>query len=212
MNNQTSLEYRPRALNLKLAAGFSIIELIIAIAILAILVALATPSFTSIINSNRLTASGNEFLATLQYARIEAIRRNARVVVCPSNNADSASPSCSTSGTVSGWISFVDDGGTVAANARNGTLQAGERVLRVNAMPEGLELRASSNISASQRIIFRSDGLARGSAGALLEGTVSVCKQTTTPEENVREISIDSGSRMGVQKANGSGACPTPSN
>ncbi|MBP7370617.1 MAG: GspH/FimT family pseudopilin, partial [Arenimonas sp.] len=74
--------------------GFNLIELIVALSVLSILVTLSIPSFTSLFNSNRLTANANEMLSTIQLARMEAVRRNARVVVCRSDNPDVA-PVCS---------------------------------------------------------------------------------------------------------------------
>jgi type IV fimbrial biogenesis protein FimT len=204
---------RDNSVSLKLQLGFNMIELIIAIAILAILIALAAPTFTSIINSNRLAAVSNEFLGTVQGARIEAVRRNARVVVCKSTNADAAAPTCSAAaGNWSGWVAFVDDGGATPANARNGVLNAGETVLRADSVPDPMVLLASPAISATQTIVFRSDGLAHVADGSLLAGRVSACLATGSPAENVRLFAIGSGSRMSISKSNGSGACNAPTN
>jgi len=65
------------------ARGFSLVELMVTIAVLAILLAIGIPSFASLIASNRLTSATNELVAALQTARTEAIRRNVRVTVCP---------------------------------------------------------------------------------------------------------------------------------
>jgi type IV fimbrial biogenesis protein FimT len=191
--------------------GFSLIEILIAIAILAILIALAQPVLTSVINGGRLSGAGNELLATMQSARIEAIRRNARVVVCASNNADSSTPTCASgAGSRTGWISFVDDGGGAPANARNTAFNAGETLLRANAMTDNLQVLNSTNVAAAQAVVFRSDGLARASSGGLLNGSIAVCMLTTSPEQNVRVFQIGSGSRMSVSKASGSGNCNAP--
>src|SRR5687768_5278862 len=62
--------------------GFTLIELMITIGVLAVLVMLAIPSFTTVINNNRLAANANELIASLQLARTEAVRRNTRITVC----------------------------------------------------------------------------------------------------------------------------------
>lgn len=61
--------------------GFTLLELMITIAIVGILVGVAIPSFTSIITSNRLTAYANELVTTLNLARNEAVKRGISVTV-----------------------------------------------------------------------------------------------------------------------------------
>src|SRR3546814_11649357 len=74
--------------------GFTLIELLVAIAVMAIVLVAGVPGFQALVNGNRLAASSNEMIANLQTARMEAIRRNRRVVVCASANAN-AGPSAS---------------------------------------------------------------------------------------------------------------------
>src|SRR5690349_9752111 len=62
--------------------GFTLIELMVSIFVLGILTALAVPSFVGMMNRNRLASQSNELLAAVQYARIEAIRTNAKVTFC----------------------------------------------------------------------------------------------------------------------------------
>jgi type IV fimbrial biogenesis protein FimT len=61
--------------------GLTIIELIVTVAILGILVSLAAPSFNSFIAKRRIEGVMNEFVTDLQYARSEAVQRNANVRV-----------------------------------------------------------------------------------------------------------------------------------
>lgn len=86
-------------------SGFTLIELMVTVSVLAVLAGLAIPSFTRIINSNRIGSQANDMVATLQYARSEALRSNRRVTVCQSSNADT----CAAGGTH--WV--VRSGGVV---------------------------------------------------------------------------------------------------
>lgn len=56
--------------------GFTLIELIVAIAVAAILLTVAVPSLTNLIRNNRVTGQANELVAIINFARNEAIRRN----------------------------------------------------------------------------------------------------------------------------------------
>ena len=81
--------------------GFTLIELMVTITVLAILLAVAVPSFDGIRLSNRLTSYATDLLAGSQLARTEAIKRNAPVTMCVSANGTS----CATSGGwETGWI------------------------------------------------------------------------------------------------------------
>ena len=85
------------------AAGFTLMELMMTIAVLAILTTLAVPAFTQFIQNNRLAGQANEVVASLQFARTEALKRGSWAELC----ASSDQASCS--GTMGdGWIVQVD--------------------------------------------------------------------------------------------------------
>jgi type IV fimbrial biogenesis protein FimT len=87
--------------------GFTLIELIVTIAVAAILVTAGIPSFQQFVQNNRRTAQVDELVTALQIARSEAIRQNTNVGVCASDNPQLAAPTCGTNWN-KGWIVFVD--------------------------------------------------------------------------------------------------------
>ena len=97
--------------------GFTLIELMISIALLAILLGLAAPSYRSFITSNRLTAQANELVGDLTLARNEAASRSRKVQVCiaSSSSTDASNASCAGSGNdwSAGWIIWDPVAGTV---------------------------------------------------------------------------------------------------
>ncbi|MBD8871997.1 GspH/FimT family pseudopilin [Rhodanobacter sp. DHB23] len=89
---------------LRRARGFTIVELMITVAVAAILLIIAVPSFNNIINTNRLNTAVNAMVGALNSARMEAIKRNGSVQFCSnsasSNNgtvSDTLSTACGTS-------------------------------------------------------------------------------------------------------------------
>ncbi|WP_305804944.1 GspH/FimT family pseudopilin [Stenotrophomonas sp. YIM B06876] len=164
------------------------IELVVTVAVLAILVAMAVPSFTSLINSNRLTSQANDLVASLQLARSEAVRRNRSVTLCRTTNGTACAGAV---GKWDRWIAVVP------------TAAGAVEVLRDSSIKQPLQIT-----SAVDRITFRPDGLARDAGGALLVTSLNVCMATSTPAQNQRVLAVGSGSRMSITSASGAGACP----
>jgi type IV fimbrial biogenesis protein FimT len=110
--------------------GFSAVELLTVIALMAVLSAIAVPNMVSMLPRQRLGGSAREILSVLHYAKMSAIKENANVVV----NFNPGTRDCTV---------FVDDGeggGTPEDGLRTG----GERILKRYAMPPGVNLPAPS--------------------------------------------------------------------
>jgi type IV fimbrial biogenesis protein FimT len=85
--------------------GLTLIELLIVVAIASILLGIAAPSFSGIIQNSRMTGEFNTLAGHLNYARSEAIKRGRNVIVCKSHDG----MNCTTSGDwTEGWIVFPD--------------------------------------------------------------------------------------------------------
>jgi type IV fimbrial biogenesis protein FimT len=182
--------------------GLTLIELMMTIAIAAILLAVAAPSFQQAINANRLGSAANELASAINLARAEAVRQNRRAVLCRSADGSACD---GTSSLWRGWIVFVD-------TDADGVRDAGEPVIISGTFIEQLAVNSSANIAGvNERISFRADGTARGADNVtLLTGTLAVCLATSLPAENVRDLSLAFGSRTAVRRRNGGAACGTP--
>ncbi len=100
--------------------GFTILELMIGLAIIGITMAVAVPNFITLIQNNRISSNIHDFVSALQLAKAESAARVNPVTICKKNNAGSA---CVAGGDwQQGWIVFSDNNGS-------GSVDAGETVV-----------------------------------------------------------------------------------
>jgi type IV fimbrial biogenesis protein FimT len=138
------------------ALGFTLIEMLITIAIAAILMGIAIPSFRYITNANRIASELNGLLGDLQLARSEAIKEGRTITVCQSNDGFVCSNTTSWEG---GWIVFSDP-------TNVGVYDAGEVYIRKQRRFTGTDtFVASNNVSV---ITFNREGYAVGMANGTL--------------------------------------------
>jgi len=103
--------------------GFTLLELMLVVAIASVLLAIAVPAMGNFIRNSRITSAANDVMAGLHFTRSEAIKRRLPVTLCTSASAvTDLNPICAASPLLTGWIAFVDTN-------QSGQRDAGEVVL-----------------------------------------------------------------------------------
>jgi type IV fimbrial biogenesis protein FimT len=124
-------------------AGFTLLELMVVVAIVGVLMAVAIPAMGNFIRNGRITAAANDLMAALHFTRSEAIKRRQPVTLCTSanamqaNNQANANANCADSQFITGWIVFVDLN-------QDGVRDAGDTIL-LNHAPMNAEITAASS-------------------------------------------------------------------
>lgn len=143
--------HTPHTPCLLLSSGVTLLELLVTLAIIAILTTSVVPTLHTLVMSNRMNTQVNELLTAFQSARSQAIARQQHVVLCPS--ADQAS-CLNSSAWQTGWIMFAD------RNA-NKQFDQDESSLRVH-IAHNTDMTISGS-NGRQRIVLQPDGTAGGS-------------------------------------------------
>ena len=151
-------------------SGFTLVELMVTVAVMAILAAFAMPSMTALINNVRVSGQTEELVSSLQLARAEAIRRNARVTVCAGTGIV-----CSGSATWGNWTVFGRD--TTAAIATTDVIRntAASASVDVTGPATGIIYKPSGMIDTLQTLQVGHAGNDR-CISVLVSGVVTVSK------------------------------------
>lgn len=144
------------------AQGFTLVELMVTIAVVAILAAVAFPSFRSTMRSNQMATSTNELLAAISLARSEAIRNNGGGGVCASR----AGATCDGSWN-DGVMAYGDADGS-------GTFSDGDTVLRFSQGRRTLQINTA--VSPTSGIAFDRSGRRRAAADQVMTLTPDSCR------------------------------------
>jgi len=104
-------------------AGFTVIELMITVAIIAVLAVIAAPNLRDLILNARMTSIANNLMTDLAAARSEAVKRGSSTAICPTTKAAECSTApytncaCTNSAWNLGWVIFQDSNRDGAINA-----------------------------------------------------------------------------------------------
>lgn len=171
---------------LKKQSGFTLVELMVTIAIAGILMSIAIPNFQTFILNSRISAQANDFIAAIGMARSEAIKRGTRVSICKSATTHTTTPTCTTSGNwEQGWIIFTD-GNTV------GTKDGTDVIIQVRNPLTGTNTFIG-NTNVANYISYGPSGF------GTLPGTVSLCPPSPAAVVG-RDIVISNTGRARVEK------------
>lgn len=131
-------------------SAFTLIELMVTLAVVAILATIAVPNMRTIIQNNRIMTQANNLLSDVNLARSEAVKRAVNVVICTWNSTTTPTvPSCNGSGN---WST----GRVIWADTNNsGTLDAGELIRS----REGVVSMTLTPANAVDPVSFNSRGL-----------------------------------------------------
>lgn len=141
--------------------GITIVELIVTLAVVAILVTTGVPAFANFIKTNRLSESAFDLLGTINLARSEAVKRRTRVVLCRTANPKAATPSCGGSANTwtTGWLVF-------AAGDGNATYEAGTDTLLGVGVVNSVGLTVRTNSTSNNNLQYNPDGTTNESGTA----------------------------------------------
>lgn len=156
----------------KSSAGFTLVELMVSLAIGVIVLTLAIPSFSELITNNRLTSTINNLVADMNLARTEAIKRNSPVVMCRSGNPVSNSPVCCETNATgctsedwsSGWLVYAYGNNDVTERSFDSGL-GDELIKRESQLPGGIKIKTNS--IGNNWLIYGPTGAIREASAAL---------------------------------------------
>jgi type IV fimbrial biogenesis protein FimT len=188
--------------------GFTLVELMVTIAVLAIILSLAVPSFQQVVASSQLTAATNDLYTSLTQARSDATRQGLRITVCKSNAAHNNCDATAATNWSAGWITLADSTRTTA----NPSVDTGETVTYV-AQATIPAIVITGNGDSAKYVSFGADGKPRDMNGGFVSGRIRVCSNSSalTDTSRSRELTMNIAGRITITKGTSvASSCPAP--
>lgn len=169
---------------MKHSTGFTLVELMLTLTVVAILLAVAVPSYRSFVQSNRAASQANAVLRALTYTRSEAVKRAAVVTICQSGDQSSCGGGTSWEG---GWIVFSDVD-------QDGALDAGTDTL----------LRVGNGLSGGSTLTAGAGFVGYAASGAAMNTTQFTLTPADCQGDMRRLIAVTPSGQVTIQNA----SCP----
>lgn len=183
------------------AAGFTLLELMIGITVLAIGLGIAVPSFMDLIRQNRLTTQTNGLMGALAIARSEAVKRGTPVTVCPVAAANQDQCSGANNWAANGWLVISD----VRAPLGQVNAQADAEPSTNDSVLQRMPAASTQKINianALTSLTYRPDGTVDLPPGTVT--TFLLSPQTCKNPSGARRVEVIAAGRAGFTKV----ACP----
>lgn len=171
--------------------GFTLVELMVVLAVSAILIMVAAPNLTDMATSAKLNSESDRWIASAHLARSEAIKRNRLVTLCATTDGST----CATSGGAQVWASGWLIGHTVAGTW---TVLAQEA-----ATATGYRLEVASGTTPVYAVVFQPTGVDSTTATAV------ICRSKPSGNLQQRTIQLSTTGRTQLSKTPRTTACPT---
>ena len=172
--------------------GFTLIELMTAIALSAILLSMAVPALDSFTTNARQTGAINDFVSSMHIARNTAITTNARVTVCASSGGNW----CEAVTWEQGWIVFSDQNS-------NQAIDGNDRVIAASSGINRLSIQSGEFVRALQ---YRPNGRVINATATGSSGQFTVCDDRG--ENYAKVVIVDLSGRPRLSKARADGTLP----
>lgn len=172
--------------------GFTLVELMVAVALLGLLLSMAVPALDQFTTNARQTGAINDFVASMHMARSTAVTTNSRVTVCASSNQRT----CEAVPWDRGWIAFSD-------RNNNGFVDGDDAVVAASQGSEFLDI-ASGEFGLSLQ--FRPNGRVVNAGVNGTAGQFTVCDDRG--DEYAKVLIIDLSGRPRVSKSMADGSTP----
>lgn len=158
--------------------GFTLVELMVTVAVASILVMIGVPAFGDALLSSKLNSLSNNFVASVHLARSEAIKRNATVTLCASASGTTCGDDWS-----DGW-----------------KILAGGAVIHTHAaLPNGFQMSEADDVAS---ISFPPTGV------GITAAALTLCKATPSVGTQKRALTVKPTGRPEVTKVPDATTCP----